>query len=367
MKSPRTTIRIGLCAAGLALTGIALLSANASPSADEPARRAGAGQVFGSLADLEASYARQAADLDRKKLADLGALAARSKGDESERAYRAALDLAVARGFYQEAESIARAYLAQEQGELQTHALAESVALISRADRGEFDQSLADLKGFLHNRAAAHVPDERRLPAALVCAMGEAYLQRLIHGGRLDIAKEVCRLASASNHPDQVVDRYFAERLARLEMVGKPAPMIDGSDVDGKPVRLADLKGKVVLVDFWASWCPSCPGSFGHLRELLLAHRDQGFAVIGVNLDSLGQDSTGKRADPKHVLSAVRWFLLHHLASWPNVIGDSAEAVAKAYSVNEVPVNFLIGKDGTITQVELGGQALTAAVEKALK
>ena len=89
--------------------------------------------------------------------------------------------------------------------------------------------------------------------------------------------------------------------------------------------------------------------------------------MIGVNLDALGQDSTGNRADPKHVLSTVRWFLLQHRASWPNVIGDSAEAVAKAYAVNEVPTNFLIGNDGTITQVELSGQALTTAIEKALK
>jgi thiol-disulfide isomerase/thioredoxin len=367
MKSPRTTFCTGLGAAGLALLGAVVLAGNASPSADEPARARQAGQAFGSLADLEASYARQAADLDRKKLADLAALAARSSGDDSERAFRAAFDLGVARGFYQEAEPIARAYLAQEQGEPETHALAESIALISRADRREFDQSLADLKGFLQSRAAAQVPDDRRLPAALICAMGEAYLQRLNRGGRIDIAKEVCKLASTTNHPDRVVERYFADRLARLEMVGKPAPMIDGSDVDGKPVRLADLKGKVVLVDFWASWCPSCAGSFGHLRELLLDHRDQGFAVIGVNLDALGQDALGNKADPKHALSIVRWFLLHHRASWPDVFGDSAEAIAKAYAVNEVPANFLVGKDGTIIQVELTGQALTDAIEKALK
>ena len=145
-----------------------------------------------------------------------------SSGDDSERAYRAAFDLAVARGFYQEAEPIARAYLAKEQGEPETHALAESIALISRADRGEFDQSLADLKGFLQSRAAAQVPDDRRLPAALVCAMGEAYLQRLIRGGRLDIAKEVCRLASTSNHPDRVVDALF-RRAARPARNGRQA------------------------------------------------------------------------------------------------------------------------------------------------
>ena len=74
--------------------------------------------------------------------------------------------------------------------------------------------------------------------------------------------------------------------------------------------------------------------------------------MIGINLDSLSQDATGKKADPKEVVSTVRWFLLHHRAAWPNLIGAGAEAAAKAYGVNEVPANFLVGRDGSIVQVE---------------
>jgi len=329
--------------------------------------QAGDGERFGSLAELQTSYARKLAELDRKKLADLAALAVRQSGIEAEAAYRAAFDLAVARGFYTEAEQVARAYLAREHGEPESHALAASIILIGRAERGEFDASLADLKTFLARRAASEVADEHRLSSPLVCAVGEAYLQRLIRGGRFDIAREVCRLLMDSNHPDPVIRDYFAGRLARFEMIGKPAPAIEGTDVDGKTVRLADLKGKVVFVDFWASWCPPNVASFPHVRDLFMTHRGQGFAVIGVNLDALAQDPSGKKADPKEILSTVRWFLLQHRAAWPNIVGASAEATAKAYGVSEVPAGFLIGRDGVIQKVELRGKALSQAIEEALK
>jgi len=281
-----STTRRTVVLASIAATAAVLLGAPPDVrGGDEPSRGAcvGKGQAFSSLAELEAAYERQSAELRRQKLADLAVLAQRQSGVESERAYRAAFDLAVGYGLYQEAEAAARAYLAKQDGDAATHALAGTIVVVALADRGQFDRSLAELKGFLERKAAAQTPDDRRLPSSLICAVGEAYLQRLIRGGQLNIAREVCRLVIANDHPDPCVDRYFSERLARLEMVGKPAPAIEGSDVDGKPVRLADLKGKVVLIDFWASWCPPCVASFNQVRELALAYRDRGFAVIGLN------------------------------------------------------------------------------------
>jgi thiol-disulfide isomerase/thioredoxin len=365
----RETIRRIFGFAGIAVLLAALPGAPWSVrGGDEPSRgqRLAKGQAFSSLADLEAAYERQAVELRRQKLADLAALAQRQPGVESERAYRSAFDLAVAQGLYQEAEAAARAYLAKEDGDPATHALAGSIVVVAHADRGQFDRSLAELKGFLDRRASAQTPDDRRLPAALVCAVGEAYLQRLVRSGRLDIARDVCRLAISIDHPDRTTQAYFTERLARLDMVGKPAPAIEGTDVDGKPVRLADLKGKVVLVDFWATWCPPCVADFNQIRELNLAYRERGFAVIGVNLDGLAEDPSGKRADAKDVLSSVRWFLLQHRASWPSMIGPAAEAAARAYAVNELPASFLVGRDGTVVQVELSGDSLNGAVTKAL-
>jgi thiol-disulfide isomerase/thioredoxin len=365
----RNATRSVLGLVSFAAIGVAFLGAPISRcGGDEPSRgpSVGKGQTFSSLAELEAAYEKQAADLRRQKLADLAAFGERQTGIESERAYRAAFDVAVGYGLYQEAEAAARTYLSKEEGDPATHALAGAIIVVAHADRGQFDRSLVELKGFLDRKAAAQTPDDRRLPSALVCAVGEAYLQRLIRNGRLDIARQACRLAISNDHPDPAVDRYFADRLARIDMVGKPAPAIEGTDVDGKPVRLADLKGKVVLVDFWASWCPPCVRAFNQIRDLTLAERERGFAVIGVNLDGLAEDPSGKRADAKDVFTTVRWFLLQHRASWPSLVGEAAETAAKSYGVNDLPANFLVGRDGTVIQVELAGDGLKAAVKKAL-
>jgi peroxiredoxin len=367
MKTPRAATRIFTGVACILIVPAVRSAPGPCSGGDDRTAQAVTGNTFGSVADLEAHYARQAAELNRKKLADLSALAQRQTGPDSEIAYRAAFDLAVAHGLYAEAEPAARAYLAHARGEHENYALATSIALIMEAERGEFEMSLGEIKNFLKQRATSAVADDRRLPAPLVCAVGEAYLQRLVRGGRYDIARQVCSLLSESGHPDEAVKNYFAHRLARFEMVGKPAPEFEGKDVDGRPVRLADHKGKVVLVDFWASWAPPCVADCPQLRELYHTYRDQGFAVIGVNLDSMGQDLSGKKTDSKEVLSTVRWFLLHHRAAWPNIVGESAEATAKAYKVAEVPETFLIGRDGSIVEVEQQGPALTKSIEASLK
>ena len=174
-----------------------------------------AGKVeFRSLADLDAHYRQQADELDRHKLVDMAALAGRLTGMDAETAYRAVFDMAVARGFFNTAEPAARAYLAREEGESQSQALAAMISLIARADRGEYDQSLADLQAFLKRRAAVQIPEEQRLPPPLLFAVAEAYLQRLIQGGRYDIARTVCQLAIA-NRSDPAIKAHFEKRLAR--------------------------------------------------------------------------------------------------------------------------------------------------------
>ena len=96
-------------------------------------------------------------------------------------------------------------------------------------------------------------------------------------------------------------------------MIGKPAPEIEGKDIDGKAVRLADLKGKVVLVDFWATWCPPCVASFPTFRQLSREYKDRGFVILGVNLDDLAQPESGQpgaRPVRQRLISGGSW--------WPN-------------------------------------------------
>jgi thiol-disulfide isomerase/thioredoxin len=321
---------------------------------------------FHSLAELDAHYMKQAEELDRRKLLDMAALAGRLTGEAAEEAYRAVFDMAVARSLFNAAEPAAHAYLSREGGPPQSQALAAMISLIALADRGEYDRSLADLEEFLKRRAAVQIPEEERLPPPLLFAVAEAYFQRLIQGGRYDIARRVCQLAIA-NRADPAIKAHFEKRHARLEMIGKPAPQIEGKDVDGKPVRLADLKGKVVLVEFWATWCPPCVAAFPTLRQLAHEHKNRDFAILGVNLDDLAQPESGQpgaKAEP--ATCDPRSFLVSQGAGWTNLVGPGADAAAKAYGVEEIPATFLVDREGKIIHVELREQALVKTLAQLL-
>ena len=151
--------------------------------------------------------------------------------------------------------------------------------------------------------------------------------------------------------------------MARLNWLGKPAPAIAATDVDGKPVSLAELKGRVVLVDFWATWCPPCVASIPALNELARKYHDRGFVILGVNVDAMHEDVK----EIKTVLPVVRRFLVKHRVTWMSLLnGQGTADFAAAYGVEEIPANFLIDRDGKVVAVEQSGDALERAVVDAL-
>ena len=245
----------------LALGGLSLVpvpAALAGPP-QEPRTRAepaasGSGS-YKSLEELNASYDRQFAELDRKRMADLTALAAKLPPEQSEAAYRDIFTLAVTRDTYDPASRAADAYLASNKTTPQNAALAHFVQIIAEANRGDYDKALSRLDAFLRSqRNNAGADKEANKPdPGLVFAVGESFLQRLIAAGKYETARKVAGLFES--YPESSVKEHFASRAARLDLLGKAAPSFRATDVDGKAVSLADFKGKVVLVDFWATWC----------------------------------------------------------------------------------------------------------------
>jgi peroxiredoxin len=122
-------------------------------------------------------------------------------------------------------------------------------------------------------------------------------------------------------------------------------PLPDGTtyqltDLDGQPVRLADLRGKVVWLNFWASWCPPCQHETPILRELSERYKDQGLEVIGVSVQETTADDVKAYAD--------RYDL-------PYTIGfDAFGHVFHAYKVYALPTQFFIDTNGVIRQVANG-------------
>ena len=120
----------------------------------------------------------------------------------------------------------------------------------------------------------------------------------------------------------------------------------------------------MVLVDFWASWCPPCLTEFPGLNALAQKYQGRGFEILGVNVDAHHEEIK----DLKTATPIVRHALIHAGVMWPNILNDDGNAgdIALAYGVESVPANVLIGVDGTVIGVSIAGPELEAAVLKAL-
>jgi cytochrome c biogenesis protein CcmG/thiol:disulfide interchange protein DsbE len=118
------------------------------------------------------------------------------------------------------------------------------------------------------------------------------------------------------------------------------APDFTLKDADGKTVHLADYKGKVVLLDFWATWCGPCRIEIPWFIDLERKEKDKGFEVLGVSMDDNGWED-------------VKPFLAQMKVNYRVVIGD--DDVSKAYGgVEDLPTTFLIDRQGKIAAIHIG-------------
>jgi cytochrome c biogenesis protein CcmG, thiol:disulfide interchange protein DsbE len=120
---------------------------------------------------------------------------------------------------------------------------------------------------------------------------------------------------------------------------GQAAPSIEFATAEGRPISLASLRGNVVLVDFWASWCGPCAQAFPAVEDLFQDYRTRGFEVLAVNLDEKRRDADRFLADRPHAMT---------------VAFDPQGKSAKAFGLEGMPTSFLIGRDGKVRFVHTG-------------
>ena len=134
--------------------------------------------------------------------------------------------------------------------------------------------------------------------------------------------------------------------------LGKPAPDWTLSDVDGKPVKLSDFSGKVVILNFWATWCPPCTEEIPTLVEIQKEYGSKGVVVVGVSVDEGGP-------------AIVRSFLKQNRLNYPVVL--ASRMVTDVYdSTGAIPTTYLIDRSGKVAHVQLG-EIDKAQLEKQLK
>ena len=157
------------------------------------------------------------------------------------------------------------------------------------------------------------------------------------------------------NHPI-VKERYtIMNSPAGKTGIGAMAPELAFPDPDGNIRKLSDLRGKVVLIDFWASWCGPCRRESPNVRNVYQKYHDKGFEVFSVSLDR--DANSWKKAIKDDQLV------------WPNHVSDlkywSSEAAA-IYGVRSIPAMFLLDREGRIVAKDLRGPALENAVREML-
>lgn len=153
--------------------------------------------------------------------------------------------------------------------------------------------------------------------------------------------------------------RQYGEMLqtSKLTAVGAPAPAFTQATPDGKPVSLADYRGKYVLVDFWASWCGPCRQENPAVIKAYNTFKSRNFDILSVSLD----DEKGREKWLKAIQDdQLTWTQVSDLHGWDN-------EAAKRYGVRSIPQNFLIGPTGKIVAANLRGDELQAKLAQLLK
>ena len=141
-----------------------------------------------------------------------------------------------------------------------------------------------------------------------------------------------------------VVVLHFAKLPRAVSQVAqensrKPAPTFSLTDASGAPVRLSDYKGRVVLLNFWATWCHGCKTEIPWYMEFQKKYKAQGFTVVGASMDDQGW-------------KIVKPFVKAKKLNYPVVM--ASEDLAKQYGLGEMPLSILIDRDGRIADSHAG-------------
>jgi len=160
--------------------------------------------------------------------------------------------------------------------------------------------------------------------------------------------QQFAKMVPPGSHAQKRALRY----ASRLDLVrARMAPSFQVTTLDGQRVSLDDLQGKVVLVDFWATWCPECLTAVPHIRDIARKFQGQPLVIVSVSLDT----------DPE----VWKKFVAKHEMTWPQYFdGGWTGPIAKAFGVHAIPHTFTIDADGVLQDERIGDASIEGKLKK---
>ena len=236
-----------------------------------------------------------------------------------------------------------------------------------RGDTGAIDR-INKLNEEFYNRCRMFVTEHKGSPAVL------AAVSRLNIQNELPLFQQV-RDALRTTIPKSEYYISFRDQVGRMEQqaqamkaqeeqmarldnlipVGSEAPDFSQPTPEGKPISLTSLRGKVVLIDFWASWCKPCRMENPNVKRVYEQYKNKGFEILGVSLDRDKAAWTGAIAQ-----DGLPWKHVSDLGFWNN-------AAAQQYGVSSIPYTVLVDKDGKVLGKNLRGPALEQKLAEVFK
>ena len=243
-------------------------------------------------------------------------------------------------------------------------AVVQSVQAKLKAGKNTAADLAADLKSF-DSLLAKHAGERTDEVAQILYLKAMLYLEVLNDSDKgkalINQLKQDYPETRLGKNADRILQslekRSEAQKLQSALAAGRPFPDFSEQDLNGKPLSVGALKGKVVLIDFWATWCGPCRAELPNVIAIYKKYHARGFEIIGVSLDS-DRDKLDTFLKKQ---AGMTWSQYFDGQGWSNKL-------AGKYGVESIPFTVLVGADGKIIGIgtDLRGEKLEAAVATAV-